>query len=168
MLLAGDEMGRSQNGNNNGWCQDNDLGWLNWADLEQNSDLHQFFCDLIAFRQYHSLLRPRHFEGEEKGERRLAWHGVRLGHVDWSEKSSSLGMHLQGHSDEAEIYLIAHAAEDAADFALPTSSKRASWRRFADTALSAEQASCVPGEESEVADQQLYRVQGRSVVVLVR
>jgi len=168
MLLAGDEMGRSQNGNNNGWCQDNELCWLNWDDLEQNRDLHQFFCDLIAFRQYHALLRPRHFEGEENGERRLAWHGARLGEIDWSEKSSSLGMHLQGHSDEAEIYLIAHAAEDAADFALPTSNKRAPWRRFVDTALPAEQASCVPGEESEVADQQLYRVQGRSVVVLVR
>jgi len=168
MLLSGDEMGRSQKGNNNSWCQDNELGWLNWGDLEQNRDLHQFFSDLIAFRKSHALLRPRHFEGEETGQRRLAWHGTRLGEIDWSAKASSLGMHLQGYSDEVEIYLIAHAAEDAADFALPTSNQQTPWRRFVDTALSAEQASCVPGEESEIADQQFYRVQGRSVVVLRR
>jgi glycogen operon protein len=168
MLLAGDEMGRSQKGNNNSWCQDNDIGWLNWADLEQNRELFQFFCNLIAFRKHHALLRPRHFEGEENGERRLVWHGTRLGQVDWSENSHSLGMHLQGHSDEAEIYLITHAVEDIVEFALPTSEKQTPWRRFVDTALLAGQSSCVPGEEVEVADQQSYRVQGRSVVVLVR
>ncbi len=168
MLLAGDEMGRSQKGNNNSWCQDNDIGWLNWADLEQNRELFQFFCNLIAFRKHHALLRPQHFEGEENGERRLVWHGTRLGQVDWSENSHSLGMHLQGHSDEADIYLITHAAEDAVDFALPTSEKKGPWRRFVDTALLAGQSSCVPGEEPKVTDQQSYRVQGRSVVVLVR
>ena len=168
MLLAGDEMGRSQNGNNNSWCQDNDMGWLNWVDLEQNHELYQFFCHLIAFRQQHALLRPRHFEGEENGDRQLAWHGTRLGQVDWSDNSHSLGMHLQGHSDEAEIYLITHAAEDDVDFSLPTSEKQAPWRRFVDTALLSGQSSCVPGEEPEVVDQQSYRVQGRSVVVLVK
>ena len=168
MLLAGDEMGRSQKGNNNTWCQDNNLGWLNWADLEQNHELFEFFCNLIAFRKHHALLRPRHFEGEESGERRLAWHGTRLGNVDWSEKSRSLGMHLQGRSDEAEIYLITHAGKMAANFALPTSDKPAPWRRFLDTALPAGRSSCKPGEELEITDQKSYRVQGRSVVVLVR
>ncbi len=168
MLLAGDEMSRSQKGNNNGWCQDNEISWLNWTNLERNRDQFQFFRNLIAFRQHHALLRPRHFEGEENGERSLAWHGTRLGKVDWSEKSHSLGMHLQGHRDEAEIYLITHAAEEAAYFALPTSNKQAPWRRFVDTALVVEQASCVPGEELEVADQLSYLVQGRSVVVLVK
>ena len=168
MLLAGDEMGRSQGGNNNTWCQDNDIGWLNWTDLEKNRDLFLFFCNLITFRKRHAVLRPRHFEGEESGERLLAWHGTRLGQVDWSEKSRSLGMHLQGRAEEAEIYLISHAAEESADFALPVSSKQATWRRFVDTALPAGQTSCAPGEEQELANQEFYRVQGRAVVVLVK
>ena len=75
MLLAGDEMGRSQGGNNNAWCQDNEVSWLNWDNLEDNRDRFRFFRNLIAFRQKHPLLRPQHFEGEESGERRLTWHG---------------------------------------------------------------------------------------------
>jgi glycogen operon protein len=167
MLLAGDEMGRSQGGNNNAWCQDNEISWLDWNDLERNRDLFAFFRNLIAFRQRHALLRPRHFECEERGERCLTWHGSRLGQVDWSEASHSLGMHLQGRLDESEIYLIAHAEEKHADFTLPTTGKGAPWRLFIDTSLPAERASCVPGDEVEIANQRCYRVQGNSVVVLV-
>ena len=168
MLLAGDEMGRSQDGNNNAWCQDNAISWIDWADLEHNDNLFHFFRNLIAFRQRHALLRPRHFEGEENGDRRLTWHGFKLNQPDWSETSHYLGMHLQGRSDEAEIYLLVHAAEDAVNFALPTSNKLAPWKCFVDTALTPEQTSCVPGEELEVPHQKSYLVQGRSVVVLVK
>jgi glycogen operon protein len=168
MLLSGDEMGRSQGGNNNAWCQDNAISWLDWSNLECNHELFRFFCNLIAFRKQHSLLRARHFEGEESGERQLTWHGSRLNRVDWSKSSHSLGMHLQGRPDEAEIYLISHAAEAAKIFPLPLSSKQKPWRRFIDTALEAGQASCVPGDEPAIADQLNYQVQGHSVVVLVK
>jgi glycogen operon protein len=168
MLLSGDEMGRSQGGNNNAWCQDNAISWIDWSDLERNRDLFRFFCNLIAFRQYHALLRPRHFEGEESGERRLTWHGRELNRPDWSKSSRSLGMHLQGQPDETEIYLIANAAVETVVFALPEAEPRGPWRRFIDTALNAEQASCAPGTEQPLAEQSSYQVQSRSVVVLVR
>ena len=168
MLLSGDEMARSQGGNNNAWCQDNAISWLDWRDLEDNNDLFHFFRNLIAFRQRHALLRPRHFEGEENGDRRLTWHGFELNQPDWSETSHSLAMHLQGQADEAEIYLIAHASQDSVAFSLPVSDSETPWQRFVDTALAAEQPSCVPGEEVEIPDQQSYQVQGHSVVVLVR
>ncbi len=168
MLLAGDEMGRSQGGNNNVWCQDNDISWLDWSDLERNCDQFSFFCNLIAFRQQHALLRPRHFEGEESGERRLSWHGLELNRPDWSKTSHSLGIHLQGQPDEAEIYLIAHASDDDADFGLPTSGCSRPWRRFIDSALPGKEASFVPGQEPVLESQHHYRVQGHSVVVLVR
>jgi glycogen operon protein len=114
------------------------------------------------------LLRPRHFEAEESGERRLTWHGRRLHHPDWSEASQALGMHLQGKPEDAEIYLVANAAADDAGFALPGPDARRPWRRFVDTALAAGQASCLPGEEPPLPGQTRYRVRGRSVVVLVR
>ncbi len=167
MLLSGDEMGRSQKGNNNTWCQDNSLGWLNWSELESNRDLFNFFRNLIAFRQRHPLLRPRHFEGAESGERCLTWHGTRLNQPDWSKRSHSLGMHLQGLADEAEIYLIARAADTPATFALPQPGKGNQWRRFVDTALSAQEASSVPGQEVPLGDAHSYRVKKQSVVVLV-
>ncbi len=168
MLLAGDEMGRSQQGNNNVWCQDNALGWIDWGDLESNPELFTFFRHLIAFRRHHALLRPRHFEGEESGERCLSWHGFKLRQPDWSEQSQSLAMYLQGAPDEAEIYLIVHAATEPADFALPVSGKDSSWRRFVDTSLQAGEPSCPPGKEAAIENQKRYRVAGRSVVVLVR
>jgi glycogen operon protein len=168
MLLAGDEMARSQGGNNNAWCQDNATSWLDWNRLAANRDLFDFFRDLIAFRKRYSLLRPRYFEAEESGERRLTWHGRRLHHADWSADSHALGMHLQGKSEEAEIYLIVNAALDDADFALPLAAAQRPWRRFVDTALAAGRASCSPGEEAPLPGQTSYRVRGRSVVVLVR
>ncbi len=167
MLLAGDEMGRSQGGNNNAWCQDNVISWLDWTSLEQNRDLYSFFCNLIAFRQHHALLRPRHFEGEESGERRLTWHGFELNRPDWAETSHSLGMHLQGQAHEAEIYLVAHAADEAADFALPPRTKQGPWRLFIDTALTGRSVSAVPGQEPALDNQRHYLVQEHSVVVLV-
>jgi len=168
MLLAGDEMGRSQGGNNNAWCQDNEISWLNWDNLEKNQDRFTFFRNLIAFRQRHPLLRPQHFEGEESGERRLTWHGREPGRPDWSDKSHSLGMHLQGQTGESEIYLIAHAGKNDADFSLPESDHSPAWRRFVDTALPAGQASTVPGKEQALEDQEIYKVRKKSVVVLVR
>ncbi|MHB8709560.1 MAG: glycogen debranching protein GlgX [Desulfuromonadales bacterium] len=165
MWLAGDELGNSQGGNNNAWCQDNVTGWLDWRGLEEERGLFDFCRHLIAFRQRHALLRPRHFEGEENGERRLTWHGPQLFKIDWSEQSRSLGMYLQGLKDEAEIYLIAHAAPETQVFALPVLAGDGKWRRFVDTAC--DPASCLPGEEPILANQLSYAVGGESVVVLV-
>ncbi len=168
MLLAGDEMGRSQGGNNNAWCQDNAIGWLDWTDLAEHRELFSFVRNLIAFRQQHPLLRPRHFEGEENGERRLTWHGCDLQQPDWSAASQALAMHLQGRPEEAEIYLVANAALKSATFALPGPEPRGPWRRVVDTTQEAGQASCATEEALPLSRQNSYLVQGRSVVVLVR
>jgi isoamylase len=165
MWLAGDEFGNSQGGNNNSWCQDNDIGWIDWRSLAAQRGQFELCRRLIAFRKRHALLRPRQFEGEENGERRLTWHGPRLFAVDWSERARSLGMHLQGRQDEAEIYLIAHAAPQAQKFALPPLAAGRSWRRFIDPAL--EPASVEPGEEVLLEGQADYLVAAESVVVLV-
>ena len=165
MLLGGDEFGNGQGGNNNAWCQDNATGWLDWRGLESHEGLFAFCRHLIAFRHRHRLLRPRHFAGEESGERRLTWHGPQLFKVDWSEKSRSLGMHLQGLKGEADIYLIAHAAPPAQVFALPKPGIGRQWRRFVDTALDV--PGHEPGEEPLLENQASYVVAGESVVVLV-
>jgi glycogen operon protein len=165
MWLAGDEFGNSQGGNNNAWCQDNAVGWLDWRGLEQYRDLFDFCRHLIAFRQRHAVLRPRHFEGEESGERRLTWHGPQLFMVDWSERSHSLGMHLQGLKGEAEIYLIAHASPQAQAFALPKLKGRRRWRRFVDTAM--DSPSFEPGTEPLLENQDSYLLAGDALVILV-
>jgi hypothetical protein len=77
-------------------------------------------------------------------------------------------MHLQGQPGEAEIYLIAHAGKDDADFNLPGPVERPAWRRFVDTALPAGEASTIPGQEPVLEDREIYPVKKNSVVVLVR
>ncbi len=165
MWLAGDEFANSQGGNNNAWCQDNPTGWLDWQDLAKNHRLFTFCRRLIAFRKRHAVLRPRNFEGIESGERRLTWHGPQLFRVDWSERSHSLGMHLQGLKGEAEIYLIAHAAAEPERFTLPLLDNGRRWHLFINTAAVPD---ChEPGAEPLLADQHSYPVSADSVVVLV-
>ncbi len=167
MILAGDEMGRSQGGNNNTWCQDNAISWIDWQSLEKQAELFRFFRHLIAFRQRYAVLRPRQFEGEENGERRLTWHGTRLDLPDWSEASQSLGMYLQGQAEESHIYLVAHAGREAQSFELPPLSEGLCWRRFVDTSRQGDAASCEPGSEADIERQDHYPVGPQSVVVLV-
>ena len=168
MLLAGDEMGRSQDGNNNAWCQDNDVSWIDWNNLDDNRDLFEFIGNLVAFRQRHDLLRPRHFEGEEAGKRSLSWHGKALNEPDWSDSSHSLGMHLQDLESGTEIYLVANASASAANFALPAPSTTRPWKLFVDTASPNRGYSHPPGKEPLTEDQQNCRVKARSIVVMTR
>ncbi|MBW2504314.1 MAG: glycogen debranching protein GlgX [Deltaproteobacteria bacterium] len=167
MLLAGDEMGRTQHGNNNSWCQDNLVGWVNWDDLKRNPDLFVLVKNLIALRTRHPMLRPRQFEGAEVDGRRLIWHGRQPEVPDWSEESRHVGMSLQDLNAEAEIYLFANAHPEALQVELPRLPKTRCWGRFVDTSLPAASVSCQPGQEPRLKDQRTYSVSGRSVIVLV-
>ena len=169
MILAGDEMGRTQGGNNNAYCQDNRTSWLDWSSLGTSADLHRFFRLLIAFRKSHDLLRFDSFLVTDGFGPQITWHGVRLGEPDWSHESRSLAMHLtgstpQGHGDD--VYLIANAHWEAYDFALPEPTG-ARWCRFVDTALPGDGAIVDPAAPCPLADRYQYRVERHSTVVLV-
>jgi isoamylase len=97
MILAGDEMCRTQHGNNNAYCQDNPTSWLDWERSERQASLYRFFRLLIQFRKSHELLRYDRFTVHDGVGPRIDWHGFRLGEPDWSEGSRSLAMHLSGN-----------------------------------------------------------------------
>jgi len=95
MLLAGDEFGRTQQGSNNAYCQDNDISWVDWSLLEKKRELFEFTKQLIALRQAHpSLRRKKHFSG--KGD--VKWIGPDGNEPDW-EHGRSLGMHIKGKDE---------------------------------------------------------------------
>lgn len=98
MLVAGDEFGRSQQGNNNAYCQDNEISWLNWELLEKNSGLHRFYKLLIKLRQDHPVFRRAEFfpVGSENNPHEIHWQTRRAGVPDWSKKSRVLGFVLDG------------------------------------------------------------------------
>ena len=89
MLLSGDEVLRSQKGNNNCWCQDNDLSWLNWELMEKNAEMLRFTREVIAFRKRHPCLMRKYFlTGRKRNGRNMpdvAWHGTKLSHPPWND-----------------------------------------------------------------------------------
>jgi isoamylase len=90
MLLAGDEFRRTQRGNNNAYCQDNEISWIDWTLLEKHRELFRFFKLVLKFRQSHPALRRRHYfygEKDRRGRPEIVWHGVQLEHPDWSYES---------------------------------------------------------------------------------
>ena len=182
MICAGDEMRRTQRGNNNAYCQDNKIGWVDWGLLEKNADLFRFFKLLIAFRRTHPGLRWRDFPGGQDPNR-IEWHGVHLGLPDWSWESRSLAIHLLGPAETAEtaavadgetsarpatahLFLIANAYWEPLAFELPRIGGQA-WFRFVDTTLDSPQEITEPGLEMPLAAHNAYGAGPRSVVILV-
>jgi isoamylase len=157
MLLAGDEFGRTQGGNNNAYCQDNEISWLDWDQCRENAGMLSFVQRLIAFRSAHSILRRTGFHGSES---QIYWNGVTLGEPDWSHDSRAIAMHVTGQNPDGttdHVYVIANAFWKDLDFQLPS---QVEWKCSVDTSL----------DPDVVPDTQVggtYHVHERSVVVLV-
>jgi isoamylase len=166
MILAGDEIGRTQRGNNNAYCQDDETSWLDWSLLETNADLRRFTARLVRFRRAHPSLRRRTFFEDESGPG-VAWHGARLGQPDWTGESRALGMHLLGSNGDEPIYLFANAHWEPCRFQLPRPGPGRQWRRFVDTSLRSPDDAPEPGAEKALPAGPTYAAGPRSVVVLV-
>jgi isoamylase len=169
MILAGDEMGRSQRGNNNSYCQDNSISWLNWQGLVENKSLYRFFRLLIAFRKSHALLRHDSFTIKDGLGLQIQWHGHQLGQPDWGFESRSVAAHMFGRNAQGvypDIYLIANAHWETGTFQLPLLNHQ-KWYRFIDTSLPGDLAIMDDEKLQVLGDQSHYLVGARTVVVLI-
>jgi glycogen debranching enzyme GlgX len=128
MITAGDERGKTQGGNNNAYCQDNEISWIDWTPDPRWSHLTELTRDLLTLRADHPVLRQRHFfEGEPvdaTGQKDLAWfhpEGRELTDDDWADGGlASLGMFLSGaHLDDASFLVLLHAGPDESAWSLP-------------------------------------------------
>jgi glycogen operon protein len=152
MLLGGDEMGRTQGGNNNAWCQDNEISWYDWEQLAANDELVAFTRKLIALRRAHAVFRRRSFlfgrEVEGSGLPDAAWFGSdgqRMRDEDWGGSPPVLGLFLNGEEipspdvrgrqvlDESFLLLFNGHHEDCA-FTLPDGQFADAWTIVVDTA----------------------------------
>jgi glycogen operon protein len=170
MILAGDEVLRSQRGNNNGYCQDNELSWLDWELRVVNRDMHRFVRELIALRKRHPcLMRRRFLSGRKVGASGLpdvSWHGFELHWPLWHEPEAKLvAFTLSGLSrDEAHVHVILNMSDQALYLPLPPLEGRR-WYRCADTARPSPHDILPPAEQPEVGGLS-YQAEARSVVVL--
>lgn len=177
MILMGDEVGRTQYGNNNTYCHDNDLNWLNWELIEKNADLFKFFKHIIAFRNAHPVLRNRdHFRNHDyagSGYPDISWHGTQAWQADWSESSHVLafmlcGKHAKGGTVEDNyIYVAINMHWQSLGFSIPGLPSGMQWHVFANTGANYPEDSFEPGTEPVLADQHNILLGDRSVLILV-
>jgi isoamylase len=177
MILMGDEMARSQQGNNNAYCHDNALSWMDWTLLKSNADLWRFFKHCIAFRKAHVSLRNRtHLRNQDyvgSGYPDISWHGVRAWQPDWSGASRILAFMLCGkHANNGKtpddyIYVTMNMHWESHPFDLPVLPQGLQWHVFANTMALPPEDIWEPGNEPLLEDQRQFPVGPRSVVILV-
>lgn len=174
MLFMGDEVGHTKYGNNNTYCHDNDLNWLNWTQVETHADLFRFVKLLIAFRKAHPVLRGReHFRHTDvvgSGYPDISWHGTRAWQADWSASSRALAFLLCGkHAKPADdyIYVAMNAHDGGLWFDLPHLPDKRRWHVFVNTGITSPDEIFEPGKEKRLKEQQRFLVGPRSVAVLV-
>jgi isoamylase len=170
MLLAGDEIARTQHGNNNAYCHDSELSWFDWGGLTANADLLRFTRRAIAFRHAHPVLRRRwHVSGHAHGALfpDVSWHGVRAWTPDWSAHGRLLAVMFHTEADGVTdcVYVAANAHWEGHDLELPGLPGHLAWHLFADTRV--EPYAAEPGAEPLLADQERVHIGPRTVLVLV-
>ena len=137
MLTMGDELGRTQRGNNNAYCHDSELSWMDWGLLERHVGLHRFVRELIAFRLRREAVADREREtlNQLLERARIQWHGVRLGQPDWNEHSHSLALTVTGAGDRFHMHVMLNAFWEPLRFELPPEAgpRGEPWRRWIDT-----------------------------------
>ena len=163
MLLMGDEVRRTQYGNNNAYCQDNELGWFDWRLLETYADVRRFVELLIRFRQATAPLHDGIQSLTERLEQvRIEWHGIKRYQPDWGDDSRTLALTLR--SPERTLHLMLNSLWEPLDFELPQ--VEGGWRRLVDTYQSSPN-DIVLAEDAPLLGGETYMVQARTTVLLV-
>ena len=176
MLLMGDEVGRTQNGNNNTYCHDNELSWLDWDLQTKNAEILEFVKHSVAFRRSHPVLRnPNHFRNQDyvgSGYADITWHGTKAWNVDWSDGNRAIafllcGKHAKrGTVEDNYIYVAMNMHWQTQWFEIPGLPPSLQWHVFANTGA-VFPSSYLPGTEPVLENQSGLLVGDRSVVILV-
>jgi glycogen operon protein len=169
MIVAGDEIRRTQKGNNNAYCQDSDISWFDWELAEKNRHMFRFFKEMIAFRKRHPILqRSRFFTGEinKRGLMDIAWHGCRLACPGWDDPNCMvLAFTMGGFEGDADLHVMLNMGWENVAFDIPTVDGR-KWYRSIDTSLPSPLDIAEVGQEEEITSDS-YFVNSRSTVVLI-
>ncbi len=167
MLLMGDEVRRTQLGNNNAYCQDNEISWFDWNLCQRHPDLLEFVRKLIRFRKELNIFHDGHGLSliELLHYARIEWHGVQPYQPDKSYDSRSLALTIRGPTEA--LYVAANFYWEPLTFTLPPPPRRSvtNWRRVLDTSLPSPEDFCsLP--QAPVLEANVYCVQPRTIVLL--
>jgi len=170
MLLMGDEVRRTQGGNNNAYCQDNEISWFDWGLVEKHTEVHRFVKRLIAMRLQRdvSLKDPALSLNQLLRQVRIEWHGVKLNMPDWGPDSHCIALTAWSLENRYIIHLMMNTYWEKLEFEIPRVPEPAGreWRRLIDTQRKAPDDICL-WDEAEIFREAVYPVQSRSLVMLV-
>jgi len=169
MLLMGDEVRRTQHGNNNAYCSDDESAWFDWTLLDRHADVRRFVRELIALRQRRDVVSEgRVLSLSEVLERAaVEWHGVALSRPDWSDGSRAIAVTVRSLRARFLVHIILNAYWEPLTFELPPVGPGRAWRRIIDTAL-ASPDDIGPWRTAPAVPFAAYFTQARSTVVLVQ
>jgi isoamylase len=176
MMLGGDEFMRTQKGNNNAYCQDNEISWFNWDEVKRQADIYEFCRKAVAFRKRYSILqRRKFFSGKDTDADNvpdIAWYGEKLKKPLWNNpKLRTICYQLDGGEEESglghyHLFFIFNADVDKKTIMLPQV-KGKKWLRVVDTSIKGGEDFLAIGEEIPLEPDEFYVVNPRSTAALL-
>ena len=168
MLLMGDEVRRTQGGNNNAYCQDNEISWFNWDAVEQQQDLIHFVKALIQLNLNTPYFQEQYYWNSPKalGGSRCQFGGVRNNHPDWSHHSHTLSYTLRNSTYDYQMHVMVNAYWEHLNFQIPKPKGGKPWKRIINTAENSPKDILAFDDAPFIHGGSIY-VNARSIVVLV-
>lgn len=177
MFVAGDEVRRTQGGNNNAYCQDNETSWFNWEDLSNNSQMLEFVQKLIALRNQHPVFHRRTFFGGASTSQfneppDISWFNFDGTVPDWKKMNRYLGFRLGGKAaglpkDDNDFFIAMNMDIHDLTITVPKPSSGRKWYRTIDTSIHNRTAILLGGEEETLNSQEHYVLVANSILVLI-
>jgi len=175
MLLSGDEFGNTQFGNNNAYCQDNEISWLNWDYMDENKDIFNYIQKIIEFRKQHPVLRVSHFDSyyTETGYPEISWHGKEAWNLDYDMDTLNIGVMFCGPKnkyktkDDEFVYVAINMHWEMHGFELPMLPQGKKWHIFSNTNMEYGEDIWTCGNEKMLENQKEILVGERSIIVLI-
>jgi len=163
MLLGGDEFRRTQRGNNNAWCQDNDISWFDWTYLDRHREIYRFARGMIAFRHAHPVLSEEKFYTAAE----IQWLNPAGEPPHWFDPNEKALACVIRENGQVSLLMTFNAGTNGADFALPPPSQGFCWHLAADTSRSAPHDLFTAGEEPAVNSSKPWSLEARSSAIFL-
>jgi glycogen operon protein len=170
MILMGDEVRRTQHGNNNCYCHDSEISWFDWSLVEKHADIKRFTKLIIKQRLIRDSTREEFSMSllQLMDRNLITWHGVKLGSPDWSDNSHSLAFSVRSLSGKLFMHFMLNAYCESLAFELPVTigDRTCRWKRWLDTSLESPDDISEISEVPEVSEK-VYRLCPYSIAILI-
>jgi glycogen operon protein len=178
MILGGDEIARTQGGNNNAYCQDNEISWYDWFFYKKNQNLFRFVKEMIAFRlRHHGFMRPEFYTGRAGNYNAIPdiiWFDEEGEIPDWDKLGPCLALRMEGSKaeitadkDDNDFFIMFNSGAKEVTFNVSSALEGKSWVRAVDTGLPSPEDILLPGTEQPLSVPARYKVKARSTVILI-